>query len=173
MRLNLRQEIKEDYKETYEVVKNAFLNAEFTDHNEQNLVNKLRKSNTFIKELSIIAEKDSKIVGHILFTKIKIGDNESLALAPISVLEEYQNKGVGKELILKGHEIAKSLGFKSVIVLGHPTYYKKFGYKNAIHFNIKAPFDVLEDCFMAIELIDGGLKGVSGVVEYPKVFLSN
>lgn len=173
MGLILREEIRADYKDVYEVVKKAFLNAEFTDHNEQNLVNNLRESDAFVKELSLVAEDCGKIVGHIMFTKIKIGNDESLALAPLSVIPEYQNQGIGRELILKGHEVAKSLGFKNVIVLGHPDYYKKFGYKNAIDFNIKAPFDVPEDCFMAIELIEDGLKEVCGVVKYSKPFLLN
>ena len=67
--LIIRQERPEDYDTVYHVVKEAFENAEYTDGNEQNLVAALRKSKSFIPELSLVAVEDEKIVGHILFTK--------------------------------------------------------------------------------------------------------
>ena len=71
--INIRVEQELDYKIVEGVIENAFLNAEFTDNQEHNLVNRLRKSSEFIPELSLVAEIDNKIVGHILFTKINIG----------------------------------------------------------------------------------------------------
>ena len=68
--LIIRQERPEDYDTVYHVVKEAFENAEYTDGNEQNLVAALRKSKSFIPELSLVAVEDEKIVGHILFTKV-------------------------------------------------------------------------------------------------------
>ena len=103
--LEIRQENKNDYVEVYNVVKKAFETAEHSDGNEQDLVEALRKSTSFIPELSLVAVVDNKIVGYILFTKIKIGKNEELALAPLAVLPEYQRQGIGKELIKKLVEI--------------------------------------------------------------------
>lgn len=146
----------------------------FGQPNEGLLIDKLRSNPAFIDRLSIIAEFEYRIVGHILFFPIKVHgeskDHDSLALAPVSVIPEFQNKGIGGQLIVKGLEIAKSIGFKSVIVLGHKDYYPRFGFVPASKWTIKAPFDVPDDVYMAIELIKDGLKGISGIVEYPNEF---
>lgn len=78
-----------------------------------------------------------------------------------------------KLLIKEGHRIATQLGYKGSVVLGHDKYYPKFGYKKASQYNIEAPFEVSDDNFMAVELIDGGLSDVRGVVEYAKEFFEN
>lgn len=174
IKIIVRQETNADFSRVREIVKNAFLHAEFTDHDEHNLVERLRNSEGFIPELSLVAVVDDEIVGHILFTKIAINDGitrvTSLALAPVSVIPELQGKGIGKKLVEKGHEIAKTLGFNSVIVLGHSTYYPRFGYLAASHFGIAAPFYTPDDAFMAIEIKDQGLANVKGLVEYPEAF---
>jgi len=121
-------------------------------------------------------DKD-KQVGHILLSRINIkNDNqttESLALAPVSVLPEYQNKGIGRSLISKALKKAKELEYDSVVVLGHPEYYPKFGFKKASIWEIKAPFEVPDEAFMVIELRENALDNVSGVVEYPSVFFED
>lgn len=145
-----------------------------SDHKEQFLVERLRKSRTFVPELSIVAEVGEKIVGHILLTKIKIkhGQSEfdSLALAPVSVLPGYQGKGVGKRLIEQAHKEARRLGYKSIVLLGHEKYYPRFGYLQADKFGIELPFEAPKENCMAVELEKGGLNGVRGKVEYPKEF---
>ncbi|MCU9602117.1 GNAT family N-acetyltransferase [Pallidibacillus thermolactis] len=176
MKIIIKQEQVENYKVTEELVRYAFDNAEHSDGNEHNLVSQIRNSNVFIPELSLVAiDKDNnKQVGHILLSKIKIKNDdqvvESLALAPVSVLPEYQNQGVGKLLISESLKKAKELRFNSVVVLGHPEYYPKFGFKKASTWGIKAPFEVPDEAFMAIELGENTLDKVSGVVEYPSVF---
>lgn len=132
-------------------------------------MNRLRKSEAFIPELSLVAEIDGKIVGQVLFSKIKVGDTVQVALAPVSVLPEYQGKGIGGMLIKEGHSIAKNLGYEFSILLGHPTYYPKFGYLPASGFGIKAPFDVPDEAFMAINLKGLDTK-LNGMVEYAKEF---
>ena len=103
MKFIIRQEQKEDYLQTEEVVKKAFENESYSDQSEHTLVAKLRKSEAFVPDLSLVAVNEDKIIGHILLSKILIDTKdkkvESLALAPISVLPEYQNKGVGQKLI--------------------------------------------------------------------------
>jgi predicted N-acetyltransferase YhbS len=172
MNLKIRQEQVADYEFTENVVKLAFANAEHSDKKEHELVSRIRKSSSFIPELSLVAtNKDNgSILGHILLSRIKISNTESLALAPVSVLPEYQNKGVGGLLITAALNAAKELGYNSVVVLGHPEYYPKFGFKKASRWGIKAPFEVPDEAFMAIELRDRALSGISGVVEYPSVF---
>ena len=169
--ITIRQEKKDDFREVFELNHIAF-----GQENEARLVEALRNNQTaFVPELSIVATNNNKIVGHILFTKINIKDdkgnlNESLGLAPMAVRPEFQKSGIGGQLIRNGFEVAKGLGFKSVIVLGHEHYYPKFGFQPADKWKIKAPFDVPSNAFMAIELAPDGLKNISGTVVYPKEF---
>lgn len=165
----IRKENKNDYNEVYNVIKKAFETAEHSDGNEQDLVVILRKSEAFIPELSLVAVEENKIVGYILFTKIKIKDNIELALAPLAVLPEYQRKGIGKKLIETGHNIAKNLGYHYSIVLGSENYYSKMGYIPAIQYGIKTPFQVPDENFMAIKLNDTNIE-IKGTVEYAKEF---
>lgn len=167
--LEIRKESKRDYDEVYDVIKTAFETAEHSDGNEQDLVVALRKSDNFIPELSLVAVEDNKIVGYILFTKIRIEEYEEIALAPLAVLPQYQRKGIGKKLIEIGHKIAKELGYHYSIVLGSENYYPKFNYVPAIQYKIKAPFKVQNENFMAIKLNDTDQK-IEGTVKYAKEF---
>ena len=165
----IRQETEADYKAIYELNQQAF-----GQDNESQLIEKIRSGNTFIPGLSIIAELEGKIIGHILFSKIEIQGSStfpSLALAPMAVHPDFQKKGVGSRLVKQGLEVAKKLGFEHVIVLGHENYYPKFGFHNASNWNIQCPFEVPDNVFMAIELKEGSLEGKSGTVVYPSVFL--
>lgn len=170
----IRRETNKDYKEVEKVIEESFKSAEFTDNDEHNLVKRLRSSDEFIKELSLIAEIDNKIIGHILLSKALIKDVnkdiETLALAPLAVLPEYQSNGIGKKLINEAIEKAKSLGYKSIVVLGHENYYPKFGFKKASNYGIKAPFDVPDEAYMVLELLPNALNEVNGVVEYSQAF---
>jgi len=169
--LILRQESSTDFKAVFHLNRVAF-----GQDSEANLVNALRQNPPiFVPELSIVATINDSVVGHILFTIISIKDpheqlHESLALAPMAVIPAFQKMEIGGKLITKGLEVAKALGFKSVIVLGHEHYYPKFGFEPASKWNIKPPFDVPSNAFMAIELIHDGLKHISGTVIYPKEF---
>ena len=167
--IEISKEEKSDYEEVYNLVKTAFEKAEESDGNEQDLVVALRKSSNFIPELSLVAKKDDKIVGYILFTKIQIRKSEELALAPLAVLPEYQRQGVGSKLIEEGHKIAKEMGYHYVVVLGSDKYYPKFGYEKASKYGIKPPFDVPDENFMAIKLNDLS-EEIKGTVKYAKEF---
>jgi len=109
------------------------------------------------------------IVGHIMFTKAKVEDKVVLALAPLSVLPEYQRQGVGTALIEEGHRIAKELNYEYSIVLGSETYYPRTGYLPANMFGITAPFEVPQENFMAYKLKDAAGK-ICGVLRYAKEF---
>jgi len=174
MNIDIRQETEKDYKISEFVVERAFKDEKYSDHKEHFLVARLRKSDGFIPELSLVAVLGEEIIAHIMLTNIFIENGEkkyeSLALAPVSVLPEYQNKGIGSKIIIESLRIAKEIGFKSVIVLGHDKYYPKFGFKPASIWGIKAPFDVSDEFFMALELENGSLSGVTGTVVYGKEF---
>ncbi len=174
MEINIREEYQADHDAVFALIEKAFEKLALSDHREQFLVQRLRKSAAFVPELSMVAETERKIVGHILLTKLKIknGQDEfdSLALAPVSVLPEYQGKGVGSMLIQEAHKKARTLGYQSIVLLGHEKYYPKFGYKPAHNFGIECPFDLPKENCMAIELTENGLDGVYGTVEYAKEF---
>ena len=89
----------------------------------------------------------------------------------MAVILDFQRQGVGSELIKRGMEKAKELGYNSIIVLGHKEYYSKFGFKRASEWNIKCCFEVPDEAFMAIELNYGALEGKAGTVEYPDEFM--
>ncbi len=167
--MNIRQEQSADYDAVYQVVKEAFANAEHTDGDEQDLVVRLRKSKFFIPELSLVSVEDEKIVGHILFTRAVVNGIEVLALAPLSVLPKYQNRGIGKSLIKQGHIIAQKMGYKYSVVLGNEKYYPKSGYVPASQYGIKAPFEVEDENFMAI-CLNGAIGKLNGVIEYDEAF---
>ncbi|MED0973433.1 N-acetyltransferase [Bacillus paramycoides] len=171
--VTIRQEQQNDYSKTEEVVKQAFLNEEFSDKTEHELVSRIRKCDAFIPELSIVAV-DKEIVGHIMLSKITIEQDgtsvESLALAPVSVAPSHQKKGIGGKLIAAAIEKAKELGYGSVVVLGHQEYYPRFGFKKASDWNIKAPFEVPDEVFMVMELRENTLQGVEGIVQYSSAF---
>jgi len=168
-RIKIRPETKEDCTKITEVNDLAF-----GQKNEGIIIERLRKSDRFISELSLVAELEGKIVGHILFYPVTIRSADSefsaLSLGPMAVIPELQGLGIGSRLVKEGLHIAKRLGHRSVIVVGHPEYYPRFGFKPASQWNIKAPFDAPDEAFMALELVEDELSGKSGTVEYPQEF---
>lgn len=165
----IRKEEPKDYEIIYSVVKNAFDSAEHSDGAEQDLVSALRRGEAFIPDLSLVAEIDGKIVGHIMFTKAKVGEDTVLALAPLSVLPEYQRMGIGISLIKEGHKIADKLGYEYSIVLGSQRYYPKMGYLPADKFGIKPSFDVPNENFMAYKIKEDA-SDIHGIIKYAKEF---
>jgi len=170
LKVKIRREKPEDYSGVYIVNELAF-----EHENESILVDRLRKSKHFVPGLSLVAELDGKIIGHILFTKLKILDKKgvvynSLSLAPMAVKPSYQNLGIGTALVKAGLEKASKQGFESVIVLGHDKYYPRFGFEPASKWKITCPYEVPDEVFMALELVPGALNHVSGKVQYPKEF---
>ena len=174
MNLFIRQEQPGDHAAIYDVTEQAFRDMPFADHDEQNLVERLRGSNYYIPELSLVALLDKVVVGHIMLTRNTIVNEsdifDSLTLGPVSVLPSMQRQGIGSELIRAVLEKAREMGFRSVFLVGHEHYYPKFGFVPASKFGIKSPIEVPDPVFMAMELVDGGLNGITGTIQYPKEF---
>lgn len=146
----------------------------FGGKGESKLVDALRESEGFIPELSLVAEKDGVVVGHILFSPVVIkgpgGETPALALAPMCVLPEFQGRGVGTALVRRGLEECRRLGHRIVIVVGHADYYPRFGFAPAGARGLALPFEAPPEVFLALELAPGALDGVSGEIVYPAEF---
>lgn len=165
----IRKEEPKDYEIIYAIVKDAFEHAEHSDGKEQDLVNALRRGDAFIPDLSLVAEMKGKIVGHIMFTRAKVGEDTVLVLAPVSVLPKYQGKGIGISLIKEGHRIANELGYGYSVVLGSQRYYPKTGYLPAGQFGIRPSFDVPYENFMACKIKEDAAD-IHGIIKYAKEF---
>jgi predicted N-acetyltransferase YhbS len=167
--LFIRKETPDDFEAITEIN-----NLAFHQKQEGELIENLRKKAEYIPELSLIAIYENKTVGHILYFPITIVADKSviatLSLAPMAVLPDYQKKGVGGALITAGLKKAKELGFNSVVVLGHPEYYHRFGFRKASEWGIKEPFGVPDEVMMAIELKEGGLGSGGGMIDFPKEY---
>ena len=165
----VRRERPEDHQAVFDL-----LQAAFGRPSEARLVHALRLSPAFIPELSLVALEGPRVVGHVLFTRIVVkaptADRKALALAPVAVLPEFQRKGVGSRLIRKGLEDARAQGHRVVIVLGHPSYYPRFGFVPAEPLGIRAPFPVSPGAFMVLGLRPDALEEFDGEVEYPPEF---
>lgn len=149
-------------------------NLAFKGEGEAKLIAGIRESENFIPELSLLAEKDGEIIGHILFSIVYIetleGEIPTLALAPMAVIPEFQNQGIGSLLVREGLKKCQELGYKHVTVLGHPNFYPKFGFVPSVSKEIHAPFKVPEEVFMVIELEKDSLTKIHGKVKYPPAF---
>ncbi|MFV0539305.1 MAG: GNAT family N-acetyltransferase [Dysgonomonas sp.] len=167
--IEIRQEKATDYPAVYNVHTDAFGRKD-----EARLTDRLRLSDVFIPELSLVAICDNKLVGHIMFTEVSIVDDDkettSLSLAPMAVIPVMQREGVGSLLVNAGLSKACELGYKSVIVLGHKDYYPRFGFEPTNKWGIKAPFNVPDPVFMGLELVKDAFSGVKGIVRYAREF---
>ncbi|MEL7529879.1 MAG: N-acetyltransferase [Bacteroidota bacterium] len=174
MKIHIRPEKPADQPIIFELIEAAFAEEEYSDHQEQFLVDRLRASDAFIPALSLVAERENQILGYILLTKIHIQASvqslSALALAPVAVLPPFQGQGIGGMLIREAHRIAKALGHERIILLGHADYYPRFGYQRCVDFGIRMPFEVPDENCMVLGLTENALKGVAGEVVYSKAF---
>ena len=143
----IKQEENTELPVICNLIEAAFANMQESDHQEHYLVDKLHKSDTYIPELSLVAKTDKgEVAGYILLTKVEIvSESEvhtSLAVAPLAVLPEYQNRGIGGMLLKEAHKRAAALGYGTAVLLGHKDYYPRFGYRKAEDYGIKFPFEV-------------------------------
>jgi len=144
--------------------------AAFGGTAEARLVADLRAAG--LTEVELVATADTRIVGHILFSRLVVISGgrlvDALALAPMAVRPDRQRQGIGTALVRAGLNIARANGCHAVIVLGHPGFYPRFGFSAARARHLKAPFK--GDSFMALEFVPGALDGDDGAVVYPPPF---
>ena len=162
----LRKETTADFDAITEVTIAAFKNLAVSNQTEQYIINALRDANALT--LSLVAEIDGRIVGHIAFSPVIISDGTKdwYGLGPVSVLPEYQKQGIGKSLVNKGLALLKELRGQGCALVGDPNYYKQFGFRNypeLVHEGIPQEF------FVALPFSE---KVPKGTIEFHKSFLA-
>ncbi|MBN2095388.1 MAG: N-acetyltransferase [Candidatus Aenigmarchaeota archaeon] len=167
MNIQIRLENPKDFRETEELTRDAFWDVYKPGCDEHLVLHNLRKSPTFVRGLDFVAVLNGKIIGNIVYSKAKVigedkSEHEVLCLGPFCVAPEMQKKGIGSKLIRQSLSKAKTLGFRGVILFGSPEYYSRFGFKNAESYHITTPDGKNFDAFMALELVEGSLKGIEG-----------
>jgi putative acetyltransferase len=144
----------------------------FGQSQEADIVDRLRRNCDEL--LSLVAVKDDRVVGHILFSPVTIEKDDrrikGAGLAPMAVLPEYQRQGIGSELVKAGIERLRNMDCPFVIVLGHPEYYSRFGFELASRYGIESDWDFPDEAFMVLVLDEVRMRGVSDVATYRSEF---
>jgi putative acetyltransferase len=164
--VEIRKEEPDDRVAIREVNVQAFGNDEAA-----NLVDLLRNRKKAL--ISLVAISDQRVVGHIMFSPISISeapeDFRGIGLAPLAVLPEFQNRGVGSQLTQAGLKWCRQGSYDAVVVLGHTSYYPRFGFARAKDYGLDNEYGA-GDAFMVMELKPGALHGVHGLVQYAPEF---
>jgi putative acetyltransferase len=138
---------------------------------EAKLVDQLRAANKVV--MSLVAQHSNHVVGHVLFSPVTIANAprsfRGAGLAPMSVLPEFQNQGIGSQLVRDGLVACRDAGYDVVVVLGHVGYYPRFGFARAQDYCLENEYDAA-DAFMVLELREGALEGVGGLVKFAPEF---
>jgi len=167
----IREERPMDIEKVRKLNEKAFTQA-FGQAPEAALVDRLREN--CVNILSLVAVQNDQVIGHIYFSPVKIsGDKiiEGMGLGPMAVLPEFQRRGIGSQLVQAGIEILKRRGYTFIIVLGHPEYYPRFGFKRASHSGIRSQWEgVPDEAFMIRILNEEAMIGVYGIARYRNEF---
>ncbi|MBP7901194.1 MAG: N-acetyltransferase [Spirochaetes bacterium] len=165
MNIIIRNEADKDYRETEIMTREAFWDLYKPGCDEHFVLHKLRKSKSFVPELDYVALYENNIIGNIIYSKAGISGNEYnevLCMGPLSIMPQYQNKGIGSKLLLHSLESARKMDFRTVVIFGNPAYYHRFGFRNAAEYNITTSEGINFEAFMALELKEYSLEGING-----------
>jgi len=164
MLIEIREERPDDATAIREVNKRAF-----EQDQEGNIVDALRANGAI--SLSLVAAVNGRIVGHVMYSPITVGGViTGAALGPMAVVPEYQRQGIGTALVDAGNEKLQNDGCPFIIVLGHPNYYPRFGFRPASTYGIECEWAVPDDVFMVLVLDEAKMQGVSGLAKYRHEF---
>jgi putative acetyltransferase len=156
--LIIRDERPSDVEAIYHVTRAAFADHSIGQHTEQFIVNALRAAGAL--SISLVAEKDGQVVGHIAFSPVAISDGSPdwYGIGPVSVLPALQGQGIGKALMREGLARLKSLSARGCILVGDPAYYQRFGFKSLARFSHEG---VPQENVLALPLGDEKAQGVA------------
>lgn len=175
MNISIRLEEEKDFRSVEYLTREAFWNLYKPGCDEHLIVHKIREEPAFVKELDFIACDEDRIVGYIIYSKAKVINHENkefevLCMGPLGVLPTYQRQGIGSLLMNYSIDKAKKLGYKAIILFGDPNYYHRFGFINTEEYSIQTSTGENFEPFMALELCEGGLDGITGRFYADKVF---
>lgn len=173
--IRLRLEEPADHALVERITYEAFKEVPEAEGDEALLAHLLRGCESFVPELDFVAEVDGRLIGNIMYTRSRVvgeGGVEwpTLTFGPVSVLPAFQGKGVGALLIRHTLDIARSSGFRAVLIFGHETYYPRFGFESAEKYNITTADGKNFPAFMALPLYEGALDGVRGHLRFDPVY---
>jgi putative acetyltransferase len=147
----------------------AVNDAAFDQPLEGHIVDELRRHGAV--RLSLVAEVDGHVVGHILFSPVISGGAEGLGLGPMAVTPEHQRRGVGAALIAAALPRLRESGCPFVVVLGHHEYYTRFGFVPASRYGLRCEWDVPDESFMVHVIDPAGTAAAAGLIRYRPEFL--
>lgn len=167
MDIVVRNERPEDVVAVEHLTRLAFWNLYVPGCSEHLVARQLRASADFLPELDLVAEVNDRVVGNIMFSRSRVvgpnqEDHETVTFGPVSVLPEYQRQGGGRTLIERGLAIAKTRGYRAVIIFGNPAYYRRFGFHPGKEFDIRTSSGSYAAALQALPLTPGALDGVRG-----------
>ena len=164
--IEIREERSEDIGAVRHVLEEAFGSSEAAD-----IVERLRDAGKAV--ISLVAECDGQVVGHIMFSPVTIAPAQSafngIGLAPVAVLPQLQKRGIGSHLICEGLEQCRKAEYDIAVVLGDHAFYERFGFSRAGDYGLGNEYGVDED-FMAVELSEGALAQATGTAKYQPEF---
>ena len=167
--IDIRSETPDDHDAINQVIDQAFTDEFGKSDGKLAIVDMLRNLDDLPFFLSLVAQRDNQIVGHILFSSVTIEDAPQIkaaVLGPLAVLPEFQNKGIGSALVEQGLELCWAQHIQAVFLTGHPEYYPRFGFKPITETRLKTIFNTPVD--MVRELAEHCLDDAEGLVKYPK-----
>jgi predicted N-acetyltransferase YhbS len=175
MKILIKRTMPTDFLMTENITRETFWNLFKPGCDEHLVLHNLRKSNCYISSLDLVVLSENIIVGHIIVTIAKVVNTQNkehkvLCVGPISVLPEFQKKGIGTKLLNETIAIANELGYSAMILFGHPDYYHRFGFVNAQNFGITTKEGMNFEPFMVLELYPNALATVRGKFYEDKVF---
>lgn len=167
MDVQIRLEQLSDYRETENVVREAFWNRYSPGCMEHYLLHVMRGSSNFVHELNYVAVSVEKVIGAVAFQKAFIVSDdgtrhEVLSMGPVAVLPAFQGKGVGRMLINYACEAAAAIGYRAILLCGDPVYYTRIGFMPAERFGIRTSENKYFAALHVRPLRENALQGLCG-----------
>ncbi|MEL6222347.1 MAG: N-acetyltransferase [Cyanobacteria bacterium J06627_8] len=163
--------VRPEQLEDYEAIAHLYTEA-FDGNDEAELVERIRSSDRYCPSLTLVAEWDGIVVGHLMLSHADLIGTEVfkiLILAPMAVTPEMQNRAIGSTLMRRAVAIADDQGEPLINVLGHPNFYPRFGFKKASLYGIEPPFAFPDEAFMVLRL-NSYQSHIRGKLQYPPTF---
>ena len=165
----IRREEEKDYRRVEEIAREAFWNLYFPGTDIPAVVNKLRRSLDFIKELTYVIEVNGKVEGAIFYTNSKIIDKNKIehkviSFGPVFISPKFHRQGLGRKLITYTIEKAKEMGYRAIITLGYPYHYEPYGFLGGKRYGISMPDMNFYKGLLVLPLSEGALENISGYV---------